>query len=678
MRATEAGTRILLAAFIATICTSAMGEFRIAGPTGSRNIFSELAPTDQPPFCHWDLRTWNACTVSFRVTSQSPGLLAGDDTVDPDGNVLSGPNGICETAAAPGDVQVIPVGNGEPNHIAVGPGNDGFPDTLPFGDDQSVGDDVDTGANGVCESTAEGDDTQTIPRGQGAPNKICVTGGNSVPNSGVEQAALTRGVLVWNDVTPALHQWSAAGTSANGEAVDGVNVLDFGDPAQRPELAGLFALTYISCDTTSGVITDADVLFNDTIPWSLGKSGGICQGGTLPGNPCRADAECGAGGLCGDRHEDLVGTAIHEAGHMLGLHHSTSATATMYKTAPLNLDLRSLENDDRDGKNFLYTPDLGDAPDPSFPSFVHGNPTPPDDGAEHLFGWRRQFASYLYEWLGASVDDNQGECEALVVDQDAFDDGVEFAPRVALRGFPLRIRVTVSSSAPASRYAGKPMFLNGWLDLNGNGIWEATEHLVQDSFTAADRRVYQVLIPDTAPDEFWTRFRLDWDEDASQPAADGLLDGVEGAAQFGEVEDHKVPVKDPELAPGEPSRPHHPLHFPHDVYIDPATGELIVNYSPGCDAVDHTIYWGSLEPGTDFSSYTGQACFLGADGVASFDPGPGSVFWLIVANDGEREGSYGTDSEGFERPPADDGVLDECAYPQVIGAVCDYGSPGAD
>ena len=31
---------------------------------------------------------------------------------------------------------------------------------------------------------------------------------------GVEQAALTQGVLVWNAVTPALHQWTAAGTSS--------------------------------------------------------------------------------------------------------------------------------------------------------------------------------------------------------------------------------------------------------------------------------------------------------------------------------------------------------------------------------------------------------------------------------------------------------------------------------
>jgi hypothetical protein len=85
-------------------------------------------------------------------------------------------------------------------------------------------------------------------------------------------------------------------------------------------------------------------------------------------------------------------------------------------------------------------------------------------------------------------------------------------------------------------------------------------------------------------------------------------------------------------------------------------GEAVTaRYAPGCGAVDHVIYWGA-SPLSEGISWTGAACGLGTTGVASFDPGPvapGSfIYFVIVAQDGSTEGSYGRNSAGFERPEA--------------------------
>ncbi len=61
------------------------------------------------------------------------------------------------------------------------------------------------------------------------------------------------------------------------------------------------------------------------------------------------------GALAGISPVDLQGVMTHEFGHALGLDHSTVPGATMgVTTANAGLDLRSIEQDDRDGLAFLY------------------------------------------------------------------------------------------------------------------------------------------------------------------------------------------------------------------------------------------------------------------------------------------------------------------------------------
>ncbi len=79
--------------------------------------------------------------------------------------VLSGANGVCETTADPADVQSLPVGQGTPNSSCVGAGANGALETAPSGDDVATAMPmaIDSGPDGICNTTAvTGDDVRNI------------------------------------------------------------------------------------------------------------------------------------------------------------------------------------------------------------------------------------------------------------------------------------------------------------------------------------------------------------------------------------------------------------------------------------------------------------------------------------------------------------------------------------
>lgn len=97
-----------------------------------------------------------------RGTSPIYATPLGDDLANPDGSINTGPNGICETTALNNDIQVIPVGQGEPNYTIIQPGPNNVLNTAvndvgrsgpsagdPGNDDLIVGNVINTGANGI-------------------------------------------------------------------------------------------------------------------------------------------------------------------------------------------------------------------------------------------------------------------------------------------------------------------------------------------------------------------------------------------------------------------------------------------------------------------------------------------------------------------------------------------------
>jgi hypothetical protein len=93
-------------------------------------------------------------------------------------NIRAGPDGVCQTTAVGNDVPLIPIGQGQPNSIIINGGADGLdPSTVRGGDDSIVGNTVISGGNGIAETTARGNDTPLIPVGSGAPDGACVSTG---------------------------------------------------------------------------------------------------------------------------------------------------------------------------------------------------------------------------------------------------------------------------------------------------------------------------------------------------------------------------------------------------------------------------------------------------------------------------------------------------------------------
>lgn len=358
-------------------------------------------------------------------------------------------------------------------------------------------------------------------------------------------------------------------------------------------------------DSDSGQILEADIVFNSdqTTPVNLGPNIRLAPTkwvskahasvmtvdfDYLPfGNfPTPADGDVDYNGNGVQQNElDLGMVATHEIGLILGLRvlgplelsnnlflnpvmaGERSLPAPPIGGGSVNLELKDA---DRDGLNFLYSPDLGDAPDPCFaefnvfPTLVH-DPDPGRTlnglvlnaiglGAEHLFGVkeRQPGRNWTYEWLARGSSGNvDSECEANVVDKDPFDDGVTWYPNPPVWGRPVVveewIRYASDNAAQRHNYTDHPIFGNAWMDINQNCIWE--EHFLHQQIQPPPavgannvELVFargSIVMPREAAMPVWLRCRVDWGEDVGAVSRfDPLLDGPAGAAQHGEVEDY--------------------------------------------------------------------------------------------------------------------------------------------
>jgi hypothetical protein len=422
-----------------------------------------------------------------------------------------------------------------------------------------------------------------------------------------QSGQILNAMRAWEDIEPARIGFVLTGhglATPPGHARDGYNTIAFVDTAMYEDVRNwmgekspLAALTYVYSDTLTGRILEADIrLNNKNIIWGMGTH----------------DQE-----VINPFLTDLRTVVQHEFGHFIGLGHPRDDLDDWdFDTFPYNdfpswgdldrdsdgvLDMPLMRAkpgpmvrwhfswDDHDGCNFLYNPDLGDAPDPfiayfnEFPSRVHQsfiqtgvlNERPryaPAEGASHFFSIRTRQPSrnYSYEWLGLPFrpqagDNFDGECDSRQVDRDVFDDGVTMAPNPAVYRKPVAIDVWVryatDATGRAHDYSARSLHENTWLDFDLDGDWVESERFLREALrpspdTVANQAYWarvdttlvlpDLLVGSTKP--MWLRARVDWGEDGGDAGKvePGLV-GPRGAAQFGEVEDHPITMLKPKV-----------------------------------------------------------------------------------------------------------------------------------
>jgi hypothetical protein len=106
--------------------------------------------------------------------------------------------------------------------------------------------------------------------------------------------------------------------------------------------------------------------------------------------------------------------------------------------------------------------------------------------------------------------------------------------------------------------------------------------------------------------------------------------------------------------------------------FDRASGMMSISYGVPCAAADHTIQYGELsQANLEAYAWSGQECGIGMTGFYDWATGgtPDALFFVVVANNGAEEGSFGQSSYGFERP--EDTVPDSCPMPQNLQYCCE-------
>ncbi|MBN2000989.1 T9SS type A sorting domain-containing protein, partial [candidate division KSB1 bacterium] len=182
--------------------------------------------------------------------------------------------------------------------------------------------------------------------------------------------------------------------------------------------------------------------------------------------------------------------------------------------------------------------DFGDAPDPSFPTYLSNN------GARHAID------PLLY--LGSQIDDEpdgQPDNAASGDDMHGLDDedGVVFNTPLYL-GDTVKLTVTTSDSG----------VLNAWIDFNNNGSWgDAGEQVFVNQQLGPGQNDLSIVVPGTATTaEVCARFRF----------SRVRFLNYDGPAPDGEVEDYKVLIEKPGEGATKWSQP--PLHNRHSPFPD--------------------------------------------------------------------------------------------------------------
>lgn len=122
------------------------------------------------------------------------------------------------------DIQTIHTLEGLPYETAIEPGTNGILDSNRGGDDELAGNSISAGLNGICETKALADDIQIINENKGKPNVICVAHG---PNK-FRDTQLANGddVILGDDITTGPD--GICNTSANDSNIVSTDINDYG------------------------------------------------------------------------------------------------------------------------------------------------------------------------------------------------------------------------------------------------------------------------------------------------------------------------------------------------------------------------------------------------------------------------------------------------------------------
>ncbi len=156
--------------------------------------------------------------------------------------------------------------------------------------------------------------------------------------------------------------------------------------------------------------------------------------------------------------------------------------------------------------------DYGDAPDPSYPTFLVNNGARHQIDPDVYLGLKIDYDSDGQPNSGANGDDNDGSDD---------DDGVVIKTSL-ITGGSVNVEVTASTEG----------YLNAWMDFNNNGNWaDPDEQIFKDEFLPGGSIVLKVHVPEnTISRPIFSRFRF-----STEPGLSFV-----GVAIDGEVEDYYV------------------------------------------------------------------------------------------------------------------------------------------
>ena len=148
----------------------------------------------------------------------------------------------------------------------------------------------------------------------------------NVPGGSQGEAAVKAAFQTWDDASSNVSVSYGGYAAIGSHQYDSQNVV-YWITSNWPYDQRMLAVTSRYFDRSDGHILDADIVFNgQDYTWSVGTW-----------------------------DYDIQNSATHEAGHLLGLGHSTDGRATMYaEAAPGETQKRALNGDDLAGLNAIY------------------------------------------------------------------------------------------------------------------------------------------------------------------------------------------------------------------------------------------------------------------------------------------------------------------------------------